>query len=176
MNEHHTCWDQRFLALAAHVAAWSKDPSTRCGCVLVDTNRRMLSAGYNGFPRGTNDSPGCLADRPTKLARTLHAEANALLFARGPVVGATAYVWPMPPCSQCAAMLAQAGIARVVAHHPSRTQWRRWHDSWDHAETIYCQAGVIFDQLELAPSPDGPRAGPRIDATTEATTEAPTHD
>ena len=43
-------WDVRFMRMAHEVASWSKDPSTKVGCVLVK-DRKIISMGYNGFPR-----------------------------------------------------------------------------------------------------------------------------
>mgnify|MGYP002128816433 CR=1 FL=1 len=77
-------WDARFIALASLVASWSKDPSTQVGAVIVDQDKRIVSTGFNGFPQGVNDAP---VDREVKLLRTIHAEDNALLFARRNVAG-----------------------------------------------------------------------------------------
>lgn len=129
-------WDRRMMCLANHVATWSKDPSTQVGAVITDPNHRVLSLGFNGFPAGVADTD--LDDRNHKIARVVHAELNALLFARGPVVGATLYVWPMPPCSRCAGPIIQAGIARVVAPPPGD----RWADSCAIGDEMFAQAGV----------------------------------
>ena len=48
-------WDVRFLKLAHEVASWSKDPSTKVGCVLVK-GKKVISVGYNGLPMGIEDS------------------------------------------------------------------------------------------------------------------------
>jgi len=49
-------WTKRFLDMAAVVAEWSKDPSTKVGAVAVDPDSRaVLSTGYNGLPRGVED-------------------------------------------------------------------------------------------------------------------------
>ena len=42
--------------LAKHIGSWSKDPSTKVGAVIVDDKNRIVSVGYNGFPRGVEDS------------------------------------------------------------------------------------------------------------------------
>lgn len=75
-------WDHRFLELAELVGSWSKDPSTQVGAVIVDIDNRIVSTGFNGFPRGCLDHADTLGDRDRKLLRTIHAEDNALLFAR----------------------------------------------------------------------------------------------
>ena len=104
-------WHKRFLTLAEHIAGWSKDPSTKVGAVIVDQQRRIVSTGYNGFPQGVVDNPQLPRER--KLMRTLHAEANAILFAKRDLSGCTIYV-THHPCAHCAAMIIQAGIKRVV--------------------------------------------------------------
>lgn len=131
-------WDERFLALAEHVAGWSKDPSTQVGAVLVSPDRSTVTPGYNGLPRGIADDPKLLANREYKLARTVHAEVNAILNCAVRPVGYSLYVWPMPPCSHCAAAVIQAGIARVVAPAPGM----RWEDSCIAGNALLREAGV----------------------------------
>ena len=48
-------WDVRFIELAKHISLWSKDPSTKVGCVVVGEDREIRSTGFNGFPRGIDD-------------------------------------------------------------------------------------------------------------------------
>lgn len=133
-------WDRRFLALAAHVGAWSKDPSTQVGAVIVRPDRTIASVGYNGFPRGVNDDPGRLADRAEKYPRTVHAELNAILSANEPVKGFTLYVTPLHPCSNCAGAIIQAGLSRVVASCGQAPE--RWAEDFDTAGSMFDEAGV----------------------------------
>jgi dCMP deaminase len=112
-------WDHRFLVLSQHIAGWSKDPTTKVGCVVVDEQRHIVSTGYNGFARGVNDTHARLHEREVKYKLVIHAEKNALLHAQRDLRGCTLYVWPMPPCSQCAAAIVQSGIKRVVSVSPS---------------------------------------------------------
>ena len=109
-------WRQRYLLLAEHVAQWSKDPSTKVGCVLVNSDGIIVGTGYNGFPRGVKDTPERLLDRPTKYKMTIHAEVNAVLNASASVKGATAFC-THPPCSSCLGVLIQAGVIGVI-HRP----------------------------------------------------------
>jgi dCMP deaminase len=108
-------WHRRFLRLAAEIAEFSKDPSTKVGCILV-RDRRIISTGYNGFPRGISDSFDRLLDRDKKYEMTVHAEINAVTTAALHGVsteGSTAYV-TFQPCSRCAAaVLINAGIKEV---------------------------------------------------------------
>lgn len=108
-------WDGRFLSLAAHVAQWSKDPSTKCGAVIVRPNRTIASLGYNGFPRGVEDAGHLYSNREEKYKRIVHAEVNAILFASEPMRGYTLYTWPFLPCCRCATVVIQSGLTRVVA-------------------------------------------------------------
>ena len=73
-------WDVRFLKLAHEVASWSKDPSTKVGCVLVK-GKKVVSVGYNGLPMGIEDSIERLTDRELKYEMTVHAEVNAVTTA-----------------------------------------------------------------------------------------------
>jgi len=137
-------WDRRFLDLAAHVAGWSKDPSTQAGAVVVDDQRRIVSTGYNGVPAGVEDRPEWLADRSIKYRVVIHAEKNALLFAQRDLHGCTLYVHPMPPCAQCAAAIIQSGIRRVVTRSPTPEQRERWGGDWDLAEVMYRDVGLTL--------------------------------
>lgn len=134
-------WDGRFLDLAAHVAQWSKDPSTRVGAVIVNAQRQVLSLGYNGFPRGVQDVLSRLEDRAEKYRFTVHAEANALLNATGPVRGCTLYC-SLCTCHECAKLIIQAGITRVVITAPAPEVAERWSDAWQIAVRMYDEAGV----------------------------------
>jgi dCMP deaminase len=110
-------WDRRFIALATHISGWSKDPSTQVGCVIVGEDGEIRSTGFNGFPRGIDDTEERYADREIKYPMICHAEENAIMHAARIGValkGCTAYVtWP--PCTRCARSLIQAGITRVAS-------------------------------------------------------------
>ena len=112
-----TKWDYRFLQLAETVASWSKDPSRKIGSVIVDSRRRVLSLGYNGFPRGVDDRVERYEDRDTKLKFVCHAERNALDNSPGSVEGATLYA-TLFPCNECVKSIIQRGITKVVTFTP----------------------------------------------------------
>ncbi|MHC1479084.1 deoxycytidylate deaminase [Frateuria aurantia] len=131
-------WDQRFLDVARLVASWSKDPSTKVGAVLVQpAQKRIVSTGYNGYPRRLEDDGGL--DRERKLSRTIHAEMNAILHAREPTDGLTLYVTPLPPCDRCAAHIIQAGIRRVVY---AGGDLGRWSASASASLAYFREAGI----------------------------------
>jgi dCMP deaminase len=144
--QHGTKWDQRFLDMAAHISSWSKDPSTHVGAVVVRPDRTIASVGYNGFPRMVKDVYGTRED---KLLRTVHAEMNAILSARERLDGCTIYVYPLCPCSNCAAAIIQSGITTVV--HPLHKPRPEWEASFMASADMFVQAGVrlVGYQIEI---------------------------
>lgn len=135
-------WDQRFLELAKLVSTWSKDPSTKVGAVIAD-DRRIISVGYNGFPEGVFDTPERYNNRDLKYKYMVHAERNALLFANTSVKGMTLYTYPFMPCSECAGMVIQAGIKRVVTLINTN---ERWQESFKITINMFDEAGVKLVQ------------------------------
>jgi len=75
-------WHLRFLDLAKHISNWSKDPSTKVGAVIFDSDKRIISVGYNGFPKNISDDPEKYLNREIKYQMVVHAEINAILFAQ----------------------------------------------------------------------------------------------
>lgn len=134
-------WDRRFLNLAQYISEWSKDPSTKCGAVIIDNKKRILSVGYNGFPQGTDDNPIFYNTRPKKMRRVIHAEENALLFAQRDLEGCTIFTYPFLPCSTCAAKIIQCGIKLVISIYTEDRDLRGRH-SVDETYALFEEAGV----------------------------------
>jgi dCMP deaminase len=80
--------------------------------VIVDQGKRVLSTGYNGPVSGLPNDMVPLV-RPDKYDWFIHAEDNAVAFARCDLRGATAYVTGTP-CAPCFRRLLQVGIRRIV--------------------------------------------------------------
>jgi len=138
MVERQEKWDIRFLKLAELVSSWSKDPSTKCGAVIVRPDLSVASVGYNGFPRGCDDDHKIYENRELKYSRVVHAEVNAILACREPMHGYTLYSWPPgigPSCDRCTTCIIQAGIKRVVH---VRIESSDFNDRWK----IACEAGL----------------------------------
>ena len=134
-----TDWNRRFLALAEHISTWSKDPSTKVGAVIVDADRRIISTGYNGFPRDVEDLDQRLNNRDVKYEMIVHGEINAIVFANQNLQGTTLYTWPFMPCSRCAGIVIQSGIRTVVAPYNDNP---RWQASFELTEQMFREAGV----------------------------------
>lgn len=133
-------WDMRFLEMARLVGSWSKDPNSKVGAVIIDDERRVISVGFNGFPRGINDDDR-LNRRDEKLSIILHAEENAILTARKDLSGCSIYTSPMPPCSKCCSKIIQCGIRRVVA---PENKIERWAESVEIARQMCHEAEVEY--------------------------------
>ena len=137
-------WDLRFIELARHISGWSKDPSTKVGCVVVGEDREIRSTGFNGFPRGIDDDAERLADREKKYPLICHAEENAIMHAARIGVSlkdSTAYVtWP--PCSRCARSLIQAGIKEVVYSSTEEIP-ERWIEDFEISTGMLAEANVL---------------------------------
>ena len=137
-------WDRRFIDLALHISDWSKDPSTKVGCVVVGSDREIRSTGFNGFPRGIEDSMERLEDREMKYPLICHAEENAIMHAARIGISlkdCVAYVtWP--PCTRCARSLIQAGVVEVVFPKDIEIP-DRWVEDFERSLSMMNEAGVI---------------------------------
>jgi dCMP deaminase len=140
-------WDARFLGLAEHIAQWSKDPSTKTGSVIARPDHRIVSVGFNGFPRGMTDAPALYADRESKYSRIIHCEMNALMFAAQPVDGYTLYTWPFLSCDRCFVHMVQAGIVRFVAPQATDEQLFRWGEAFERVRRYARDVGVEVDEV-----------------------------
>lgn len=149
-------WDQRFLALARHISSWSKDPSTQVGCVIVGADREIRSTGFNGLPRGIEDTVERLADRNLKYPLICHAEENAILHAARIGVslsGCIAYVtWP--PCTRCARSFVQAGVREVVFPEGISVP-ERWRADFELSLLLLEEAKIVLRRVPES-TPLGP--------------------
>lgn len=138
-------WHARFFALAASVSSWSKDPERKVGAVVVDGRRRIVSTGYNGFPRGVADTRERLRNVDLKRALTVHAELNAIANAPTSLIGCALYTTRYP-CVECAKAIAASGIGLVVAPKPEMIG--SWKQSFELATTVLDEAGVTVILLD----------------------------
>lgn len=127
-------WDKFFIDLAQRTAELSKDPNRQVGAVLVSPDRRQVSFGYNGLPADCPDLPSILNDKQAKQPLMVHAEDNCLKQSPFSAAGCTLYVTRFP-CDKCAALIAAAKVARVVAPMPDYAHVR-WGVSWLEAATV----------------------------------------
>ena len=132
-------FDKRYMEMALIWAQNSYCKRRQVGAILVK-DQMIISDGYNGTPSGFENN--CEDDNNTSLPYVLHAEANAITkVARSSnnSEGATLYV-TASPCIECAKLIIQAGIKRVVYHEEYRIT-----DGID----LLRLAGVEVDRIEL---------------------------
>ncbi len=138
-REDYISWDEYFMSVAKLAGMRSKDPNSQVGACIVSEDNKILSMGYNGFPKGCSDDEfpwsrdGEALD--TKYFYVVHSELNAILNYRGGSLdGAKLYV-SLFPCNECAKAIIQAGIKTIVydedKYHdtPSTTASRRMLDA-----------------------------------------------
>ena len=114
-------WDEYFMGIALLSAKRSKDPNTQVGACIVSDKNKIMSVGYNGFPRACSDDvfpwariSGTGEDTDTKYPYGCQAELNAILNNRGAdLEGCRIYV-PLFPCNECAKAIIQCGIRELV--------------------------------------------------------------
>lgn len=134
-------WDDRFLELAEQISGWSKDASTQVGAVIVDPLRRVVATGFNGLPRAMPDRAEYYNDRAEKLSRIIHAEMNAILFAKQSLEACTLYTFPFIPCDRCIVHVIQTGIERIVAPVPNKA-YARWELSFNKTRRYAAECGI----------------------------------
>lgn len=141
----------RFLGMAKLTSLWSKDPSTKVGCVIVKPDLNTVTTGFNGFPRNVPDEAVWYADPDMKRRLVKHAEENAFNSTREDLTGCTLYVYPLPPCSLCAGDIVARGITRVVAFVPPSKRHRLEDPNYrfDLTEMILHKNDVRYDVVFL---------------------------
>ena len=117
-REGYLTWDEYFMGVAMLSGMRSKDPNSQVGACIVSEDNKILSMGYNGFPKGCSDDafPWAREGEPldTKYLYVTHSELNAILNYRGgSLEGAKMYV-TLFPCNECAKAIIQAGIKTII--------------------------------------------------------------
>ncbi len=113
-------WDEYFMGVAHLSGMRSKDPNTQVGACIVSPDNKILSMGYNGFPKGCSDDAfpwereNEKDSNLTKYPFVTHSELNAILNYRGGSLEGTKLYVSLFPCNECAKAIIQAGIRTVV--------------------------------------------------------------
>lgn len=150
-------WNLRFMDLAKLIAGWSKDDSTKVGCVIIGPDKEVRSMGYNGFPRGVDDTIQARKIRPTKYDFTEHAERNAIYNAGlygASVKGCSLYV-TLPPCADCARGIIQSGISEIIYLDMPKDDSQKiagWRDKLNVSFEMFDEAGIIYKPLNGSPN------------------------
>jgi dCMP deaminase len=144
-------WDEYFMNIAKVVASRSNCIKRKVAAIIVK-DRRVISTGYNGTPRGARNCneggcPRCnsMAESGTALEECLccHGEENAITQAAyhgTSVKGATLYT-TLAPCLLCTKMIINSGIAEVV--------YNRDYALNERALSLLRECGVTLRQYQV---------------------------
>lgn len=111
-------WDEYFMGIAVLSSLRSKDPATKVGACIVDNDNKVVSIGYNGMPKGLDESQLSWnrgEDLDSKYLYVCHAEFNAILNTRnGSVLNGCKLYVTLFPCNECAKAIIQTGIKEII--------------------------------------------------------------
>ncbi|XP_073814352.1 probable deoxycytidylate deaminase [Musca autumnalis] len=135
-----------YMATALLAEKCSKDPDRQVGAVIVSTEGRIVSVGYNGFPSGCKKENSKLCWNKTKDPTTLenkmlyvvHAETNAILKTTQLNIREATIYTTLYPCNECAKLIITSGIKKVYY------LWRKSADKTEDkaSERLFEEAGM----------------------------------
>lgn len=155
-------WDETWMKVAFALSLRAKCTNRQVGAVIVDANNRPISVGYNGEPAGYRHTgwQSCSAfckrsvknegdrDGSYRNCVSVHAEANALIFAdRALYSGGTIYV-TNPCCWDCAKLVANSGISRVVFAAGKVDDHADWSHTVEFLKTCSIQVDILEEEKE----------------------------
>lgn len=140
---------KKFMGISRAVSELSKDQSTKLGAIILGEGFEIRSMGYNGFPRGVDDSMAARHERPLKYEWTEHAERNAIYNAArvGTPLQGTRLLLDSPifVCSGCARAIINTGIRQVVVFRrkdSDAARVSRWEVDESISREMFSEAGV----------------------------------
>lgn len=133
-------WLGRLMHLARVAQTWSKDPDERVGCAIASPDFREHAFGYNGLVPGSDDRTLVGMEKPMKDLLVRHAERNLLDHVVYNVGGWSLAV-TKPPCYECAELILDRRIARVVVGSRPRVE-SRWYKAQTAAIDLLQEHGV----------------------------------
>ena len=111
-------WDEYFMGVALLSGRRSKDPNTQVGACIVNSQNKIVGAGYNGLPMGCNDEAFPWEKTgdflQTKYPYVCHAELNAILNNIGMDLTGCRIYTALFPCNECSKAIIQSGIKEVI--------------------------------------------------------------
>jgi dCMP deaminase len=140
----------KYWPIVLAVSDLSKDPRRKVGAVIVTSMNDIITSGYNGFPRGVQDTPARLNDNEVKLRLTVHAEQNAISNAArlGVSTLASTMIVNLCPCVHCAKSIIQAGIVHLICPNtPVLEPKSKWAEGGVEALELLEEAGVKLTLL-----------------------------
>jgi dCMP deaminase len=132
-------WDEVWLAVADTIARRSRCSRAQMGAAIVSSDQHIIATGYNGPSAAWPESGDCInwceraqgkapLDNLYDACPAVHAEANALLYVdRSRSENGTIYITSVP-CMQCAKLISNSGISRVVCRLKKADLHRKPHE------------------------------------------------
>ena len=145
-------WDEYFIKIADLTAKRSNCIRRSVGCIIVNSDNRIISTGMNGTPRGVvncfeggcdrcNDKSILSGDQIEKCI-CIHAEENALLFGDyTQIKGSTLYCTHFP-CTTCIKKIIQVNIKRIVYINEYQTSLKE-------NSNLINSVGIRIDKFDL---------------------------
>jgi dCMP deaminase len=123
--------------------------------VIVGETRQDVAYGYNGFPMGVDDDKSRYSDREVKYSLVVHAELNAIFNSNFNLCGADLFIYPLPPCPECAKAICQKRIGTV--YFAIGDAWRPMHSRYsstphDSTSLMFKEAGVNLKTITMPPT------------------------
>jgi dCMP deaminase len=144
-------WDRKFMALAQHIATWSKDRGRKVGAVIVGPDNEIRSTGFNGIPRGVDDTPEHRHDRASKEKYIWCgcAERNAIYNAAriGVALKGCRIYNTLFPCPSCTIAIIQCGLDTMVIMQPDLSD-PQYGEDFKRAQTMLHEAQIQVHFLD----------------------------
>ena len=152
----------KYYKLARFIATtFSKDSSSKVGAVFLHPKTlHVLSIGYNGFPRGVDETKQERWQRPLKYKFAEHGERNGIYNAAysGTPLANSMCIVSLFPCSDCARGLIQCGCKLVISEDyneyensqnaDERDRYSRWMPDWKVSLEMFNEVGIVVILLK----------------------------
>ena len=149
-------WDETWLTVADTVAKRSRCTRAQMGAAIVSHDQHIVATGYNGPSANWPETGDCInwcerakgnapLDNLYDACPAVHAEANALLYVdRSRSEGGTIYITSVP-CTQCAKLISNSGIRRVVSRLRAADMHRKPYDVIDFMRKCGLEVDIVMD-------------------------------
>ncbi len=140
-------WIATHFNTAKYFGSISKDPSSKCGTIAVTEDNRLLSQGWNGFPRGVADTAERLENREVKYGLVVHSEQNCIYNAAYSGVSLKGSFFfthaPIHVCNDCAKGIIQSGVKQAyMCVDPTRAD--AWLEKFEITKVLFKEAKLPY--------------------------------
>ncbi len=146
-----TSWERKFYEACKFYASWSKDPTTKVGCIIVSDDNSILVQGYNGVCRGVDDKEE-RNERPIKYKFYEHAERNAIFSAarNGITLKGLSIYSLFFPCPECTRAIIQSGLKKLFVFKDStNSYYDRYDQDLKISKVMLDEAGVYLNIIDI---------------------------